>query len=70
MEKGKISPKINRIPALAEALGCSVADLFRFNDQSDKEATVMIEEMLSSLDQGQQKVLIGILPELVSLIRK
>ena len=69
MEQGKISPKINRLPALAEELDCSVADLFRSGDDNSEEITAQIVEAISSLSQDKQKELAEVLPSLVSLMQ-
>lgn len=67
MEKGYIAPRFERLQAFANALGCSISDLFHVQgDASERGAT--ITKILSSLSDDQQKEIIGIVATVVRLV--
>lgn len=70
MEKGRISPKINRLPAFAEALECSVAELFCTGDENNEEIAAQITEIIKPLSKSKQHKLVTILSMLTPLIHK
>ena len=70
MEKGKISPKLTRLPDIAEALDCSVAELFRPQSEGNEDIAAQIAMIIDPLAKTKQYELVKLLPQLVSLIRK
>lgn len=67
MEKGCIAPRFERLRQFADALGCSIPDLFRMQGDASERA-VMIEQMISSLSDCEQKEIIGVVAKIVALM--
>ena len=67
MEKGNIAPRFERLQLFADALGCSIADLFRVRIGAS-ESAVMIEGMLSPLSDRERKEIVEIVAKIVTLI--
>lgn len=63
IENGTVAPRFPRIQAMAQALGCSVADLFRSLDDSADTRAASISDMLRSLPAEKQE-------EVVELVRR
>ena len=68
MEKGIISPKMGRLRAIADALECSVADLFREPDEDSAERLSAIAEAFKRLPVEKQKAVAGIMAELARVM--
>ena len=68
MEKGVIAPRFERLQLFADALGCSIPDLFRIQREVSERA-VMIEQIISSLPDCKQREIIGIVAKIVALMR-
>jgi len=58
IEKGRFAPKLSRLPDIADALDCSVADLFRGLDKKTLDRATTIADMLSPLPEEAQKALV------------
>ena len=68
MEKGYIAPRFERLQLFADALQCSIPDLFRVQgDQSERAA--VIEKIISPLPDAKQKELIEIVARMVMFIK-
>ena len=67
MEKGVIAPRFERLQLFAEALGCSISDLFQTQSQaSDRAAT--IEQIISPLPDCTQKEIVAIVAKIATLV--
>jgi transcriptional regulator with XRE-family HTH domain len=70
MEKGHFSPKMGRLPDIAEALHCSVADLFRKADSQYSDRASTIAELLKPLPNDVQDTIVEMIALLINVIRK
>ena len=67
MEKGFIAPRFERLRLFADALECSISDLFRVeSDVSEQAAT--IEQLISPLSDTEQKEVVTVVAKIVTLI--
>ncbi|MDR2051709.1 MAG: helix-turn-helix transcriptional regulator [Deltaproteobacteria bacterium] len=66
IEKGRFSPKMERLPDIARALKCSVADLFRNSDAKTADRASSIACLLEPLSDEAQETLV----EMLSLAAK
>ena len=67
MEKGFIAPRFERLQLFADALGCSIADLFRIQIQASERA-ITLEQILSPLSDCEQRELVAVVAKIVALI--
>ena len=67
MEKGFIAPRFERLQLFAEALRCSIPDLFREQSEASEWAATM-EKMLSPLSDCEQKEVVAIMAKIVTVI--
>ena len=70
MEKGRFSPKMERLPDIANALHCSVADLFRGVDAKTADRASTIAYLLHPLADEAQEVLLEMLTLAVKVLPK
>ena len=68
MEKGAISPKMGRLRDMADALECTVADLFREPDADAVERLASIAEAFKRLTPEKQKAVVEIVAELTKAL--
>ena len=68
MEKGVIAPRFERLQLFAEALECSIADLFRGEDEAGEWAHT-IERLLSPLPRQAQEEIVGIVATVARLTK-
>lgn len=67
MEKGHIAPRFERLQFFADALQCSIADLFREQgDTSERAAT--IEKIIAPLPDHAQKEIIEVVVKMAGLV--
>ena len=66
MEKGVIAPRFERLQLFAEALECSIADLFRGEEEAG-ECAYTIEKLLSPLPRQAQEEIVGIVATVARL---
>ena len=67
MEKGFIAPRFERLQLFADALGCSIADLFRSqNHPGDRAAT--LEQIIAPLSDYEQRELVEAVAKIAALI--
>ncbi len=66
MEKGVIAPRFERLQLFAEALECSIADLFRGEDEAGEWAHT-IERLLLPLPRQAQEEIVGIVATVARL---
>ena len=67
MEKGFIAPRFERLQLFADALECSIPDLFRGQGEASEWAAT-IEKIISSLSDCEQKEVVGVVAKIVALI--
>ena len=67
MEQGYIAPRFERLQLFADALGCSIADLFRVQ-MGVSEWAAMIDQMLSPLSDRERKEIVEVVAKIVTLI--
>ena len=66
MEKGFIAPRFERLQLFADALGCSISDLFRTQSQvSEQSAT--LEQIISPVSDHEQREVVEIVAKIVAL---
>ncbi|MDL2313814.1 helix-turn-helix domain-containing protein [Desulfovibrio sp. OttesenSCG-928-C14] len=69
MERGKVTPKISRLPEIAEALQCSVSYLFHTNDDTTGEMTATIVDILKTLPQEGQEAMVELVATAARVMR-
>jgi transcriptional regulator with XRE-family HTH domain len=74
MENGTVIPKFDRLEAIADALQCTVAELFykeenRLERQPDEDNVNKLAVMLHGLSAEKRDVVFGTINELVKLIK-
>ena len=67
MERGFIAPRFERLQLFADALECSIADLFRTQIRASERA-VALERILSPLSGGEQQELVEVAAKIVTMI--
>jgi transcriptional regulator with XRE-family HTH domain len=70
MEKGRFSPKMGRLPDIARALHCSVADLFRGSDAKAEDRASTIAYLLEPLSDEAQEALVEMMTLAVRVMPK
>lgn len=68
MEKGRFAPKMGRLPQVAKALDCSVADLFRPTDLSASDRASTITNILKPLPDAAQEALVELMAQAVKVM--
>jgi len=63
MEKGKIAPRLERLQDFAEALGCTVADLFKDVSAEDDDTISALKAAINPLSESSQQAVIDIATE-------
>jgi transcriptional regulator with XRE-family HTH domain len=67
MEKGFIAPRFERLQQFADALDCSIPDLFRMQSGASERA-LMIEQIISSVSDCEQRAIIEIVAKITALM--
>lgn len=70
MEKGKFAPKMSRLPHIAEALNCSITDLFRTTDKKTLDRASTIADILKPLPDEGQEALVELMVQAVLVMTK
>jgi transcriptional regulator with XRE-family HTH domain len=70
MEKGKFAPKMGRLPDIANALRCSVADLFREADAKAADRASTIAGILQHLPDDTQEALLALMEHAAKVMGK
>ena len=68
MEKGFIAPRFERLQFFADAMGCSIHDLFRAQSGAS-ELAVTLEQVLSPLSDYEQRELVEAVAKIAALLR-
>lgn len=66
MENGLISPKFSRLQDIADALDCSVAELFRTPSDSVTAHGRLLADLIRPLDAEGQEAVIGLVKHMVN----
>lgn len=66
MEKGLISPKFSRLQDIADALDCSVAELFRSPSDNATARGMVLADLIRPLDAEGQEALIALVEHMVN----
>ncbi len=69
IEQGKMAPKMDRLPSLAQSLQCTVADLFRQQDGQDSSSGAILEDALSGLSPEKQHFVVNHIRGLAYLLK-
>jgi transcriptional regulator with XRE-family HTH domain len=69
IEKGKISPRFERLQAFADALHCTVAELFPGSGMVQHNAAILAD-LLRPLPEYEQKKIVELVFELVKLLTR
>ena len=69
MEKGRIAPKMGRLQNIADNLQCTVAYLFRTNDEATEERAASIADILKTLPADGQEALVELVASAVRVMR-
>ncbi|MCL2029836.1 MAG: helix-turn-helix domain-containing protein [Deltaproteobacteria bacterium] len=67
MEKGFIAPRFERLQLFADALTCSISDLFRGQSVAGEWAATM-EKIISPLSDCEQREVVAVVTKVVALI--
>lgn len=67
MEKGFIAPRFERLQLFADALECSIPDLFREHSEASEWAAT-IEKIISPLSDCEQKEVVAVMAKIVAFI--
>lgn len=67
IEQGHTAPKMDRLPAIAQALQCTVSDLFR--DEAETDYASRMEDLLSGLSNQKKEYVFHHLSSLVFLLK-
>lgn len=68
MEKGKIAPKMGRLQDVADNLQCTVAYLFRTNDEMTDERAEIIADIIKPLPPQGQEAIVDFVASAVSVM--
>ena len=69
MENGLIAPKLARLQDIADALSCSVADLFRPSPSDTSTKAAVIADMIQSLPERFQAMFLSMIESALSSLR-
>ena len=69
IEQGKMAPKMERLPLLAENLQCAVADLFRFEGDESSDYAARIADLLASLPSKKREFIYNHIASLAFLLK-
>lgn len=69
METGRMAPKFERLAIIADALDCSVENLFHTEEQNTELLTARIAAKLAGLEQRKQERVLQHLEDLVDMLR-
>ena len=70
MEKGRIAPKMGRLQDVADNLQCTVAYLFRTNDEATEERAASIADILKTLPADGQEALVELVASAAKVMRQ
>lgn len=69
IEQGHMAPKMDRLPAIAQALQCTVADLFRSPDDTHASYASRLADLLSGLSNQRQEFVFQHISSLIFLLK-
>lgn len=69
IEQGHMAPKMDRLPAIAHSLQCTVADLFRYPDDAQMSYESRIADLFSGLSKQKREFVFQHISSLVFLLK-
>jgi len=69
IESGEIAPKFSRLQDIADALSCTVVDLFRFTSPESLKNAALVSDLFQALPENFQGVFLSMLESAVSSLR-
>lgn len=69
IENGVMAPKMDRLPAIAQNLKCTVADLFREEKGKSGSYAARIDDLLTGLSKQKQEFIYQHISELAFLLK-
>lgn len=69
IESGEIGPKFSRLQAIADALSCTVVDLFRFTSPESLKKAAVVSDLFQALPENFQDVFMSMLESAVTSLR-
>ncbi len=70
IERGIVSPKMERLQDIANALQCSVSSLFQVASPSIQERALAIAETLESLSPKEQEAVLNVMYSTVKALKR
>ena len=70
IENGLAAPRFSRLEEIAEILDCPVSVLFRMNDETLKNTSDTIAELVGSLPPEKQKIVLDMVSHLVFALKQ
>ncbi len=70
IERGVVSPKMERLTDIADILQCSVSSLFQITSTDINERALAIAESLEHLTKDQQEAVLSILHSAIEAVTK
>lgn len=69
IEQGRMAPKMDRLPIIAESLKCTVADLFRVEGDKSSSYGTRIDDLFSGLSPKKQEFIYQHISGLVFMLK-
>ena len=69
IESGEMAPKFSRLQDIADALSCTVVDLFRFTSPESLKKTAVVSDLFQALPENFQDVFRSMLESAVVSLR-
>jgi len=70
IESGEIGPKFSRLQEIADALSCSVVDLFRFASPESLKRAAVLSDLLQALPDNFQHIFLSMIESAVRSFRE
>lgn len=70
MERGTMAPKFERLQEIADALHCSVAELFIESEQNFYETRLTLCELINGLTKRESDAVMNIVREMVTIFKE
>ena len=70
LERGIFSPKLSRLQSIADALDCSVAELFSNVESPTKVHAEIIADLIDDIDPELQKIIVELVEHTVMVLKK
>lgn len=70
IERGIFSPKLSRLQSIADALDCSVAELFSNVESPTRFHAEIIADLIDNIDPDLQKIIVELVEHTVTVLKK